>query len=150
MTWGEYIGRSSLVKWIQVVTSALEAEQKRSLGRCGKWCKKKTRCVRSKSQTKKVIQEEMTVKNAKLWYVSLIPLKKKDKTRTWIQVVYFEEVIPRNWWNEKKRQGTEKNKKHLHDWTSFHPRVPCKGQAINAGEGVEKREPSYTVGGNAT
>ena len=23
-------------------------------------------------------------------------------------------------------------------------------QAINAGEGVEKREPSYTVGGNAT
>ena len=24
-----------------------------------------------------------------------------------------------------------------------------KSQAINAGEGVEKREPSYTVGGNA-
>ena len=23
-------------------------------------------------------------------------------------------------------------------------------QALNAGEGVEKREPSYTVGGNAT
>ena len=28
--------------------------------------------------------------------------------------------------------------------------VPIKSlQAINAGEGVEKREPSYTVGGNA-
>ena len=36
-------------------------------------------------------------------------------------------------------------------------RPPCQSewllskslQAINAGEGVEKREPSYTVGGNA-
>ena len=25
-----------------------------------------------------------------------------------------------------------------------------KSQAINAGEGVEKREPSYTIGGSAT
>ena len=29
------------------------------------------------------------------------------------------------------------------------PRVYKNLQAINAGEGVEKREPSYTVGGNA-
>ena len=27
--------------------------------------------------------------------------------------------------------------------------VTSRLQAINAGEGVEKREPSYTVGGNA-
>ena len=26
--------------------------------------------------------------------------------------------------------------------------VQCSPQTINAGEGVEKREPSYTVGGN--
>ena len=80
-----------------------------------------------KSQKKKAIQEKMAVKNAKLWYASLIPLKKKDKTGTWFQVVYFEEVIPRNWWNEKKREGTEKNKQNLHYWTSFDRRAPCKG-----------------------
>ena len=37
--------------------------------------------------------------------------------------------------------------------TEFHREPKVKNvdllQAINAGEGVEKREPSYTVGGNA-
>ena len=35
-------------------------------------------------------------------------------------------------------------------WTEEPVRLQSKSlQAINAGEGVEKREPSYTVGGNA-
>ena len=33
--------------------------------------------------------------------------------------------------------------------TGVHGSLSKSLQAINAGEGVEKREPSYTVGGNA-
>ena len=46
----------------------------------------------------------------------------------------------------------EKDKSKLQwDITSHHSEWPwAKGlQTINAGEGVEKKQPSYTVGGNA-
>ena len=46
----------------------------------------------------------------------------------------------------------QRNANQNHDEVPFHTSqngcVPSL-QAINAGEGVEKREPSYTVGGNA-
>ena len=38
----------------------------------------------------------------------------------------------------------EKGESHLLEWPS-----PKSLQIANVGEGVEKREPSYTVGGNA-
>ena len=40
----------------------------------------------------------------------------------------------------------------MHNYVKFKNKIKLKKkslQAINAGEGVEKREPSYTVGGNA-
>ena len=46
----------------------------------------------------------------------------------------------------------QRNANQNHNEVSSHARewLPSKSlQAINAGEGVEKREPSYTVGGNA-
>ena len=45
----------------------------------------------------------------------------------------------------------QRNANENHNEVSFHAsQNGCESlQAINAGEGVEKREPSYTVGGNA-
>ena len=44
----------------------------------------------------------------------------------------------------------QRNANQNHNEVPFHAsQNGCYLQAINAGEGVEKREPSYTVGGNA-
>ena len=47
----------------------------------------------------------------------------------------------------------QRNANQNHNEVPFHANQndcdPKGLQAINAGEGVEKREPSYTVGGNA-
>ena len=45
----------------------------------------------------------------------------------------------------------QRNLNQDHNEVPFHSQNGCDPslQAINAGEGVEKREPSYTVGGNA-
>ena len=47
--------------------------------------------------------------------------------------------------------STLRNKKKImrYHFTPVRMAAIQKSQAINAGEGVEKREPSYTVGGNA-
>ena len=53
---------------------------------------------------------------------------------------------------KKKRTILRKGRMFIRN-TEFHREPKVKNvdllQAINAGEGVEKREPSYTVGGNA-
>ena len=52
----------------------------------------------------------------------------------------------------KNGPKTKRNANQNHNEVPFMPVIMAaiqNLQAINAGEGVEKREPSYTVGGNA-
>ena len=55
----------------------------------------------------------------------------------------------------RKPRGTKEplDERERGEWKSWlktqHSKISKSLQIINAGEGVEKREPSYTVGGNA-
>ena len=63
----------------------------------------------------------------------------------------WELVVDREAWSAVVC-GITKSRTWRSNWTTSHQSECLRSknlQAINAGEGVEKREPSYTVGGNA-
>ena len=59
-----------------------------------------------------------------------------------------------NTWKDAQHHSLSKKYKSKPQWGTISHQSECLQskslQAINAGEDVEKREPSYTVGGNAT
>ena len=71
---------------------------------------------------------------------------------TLARMIIIKKSTNNNCWRESGEKGTL-----LHSWWEYKLIQPLwkmvwsllKKLAINAGEGVEKREPSYTVGGNA-
>ena len=70
-----------------------------------------------------------------------------------IQSGFIIEIWLTNTWKDAQHHSLLEKCKSKPQWGTTSHQSECLRsknlQAINAGEGVEKREPSYTVGGNA-
>ena len=128
------------------------------------FCKTKktiSKVKRQPSEWEKIIANEATDKQliSKIYkqFLKLNSRKINDPIKKWAKELnrYFskEDIQMANTWKDAQHHSLSEKCKSKPQWGTISHRSEwllskCL-QIINAGEGVEKREPSYTVGGNA-